>query len=220
MHRKNTLAERMQASKERGDALRAKSAQYGSKPLPIGSKRLPPASARTVAYIWSHKPRHKPTRRIKRPHLHPRTPMDTLNDRAQDMRLNPTRHEMMFSRMMDNENVFCRSQEILAPYIVDFYFPDDLMAVEIDGPSHYQTVAYDRQRDKKIMYYYGVEVIRFTNADVQSRKAHVIDHLKRMLKSSNARVNQVKFSRVESSPSPKGGTTELTGLNNGSGQRQ
>ena len=58
-------------------------------------------------------------------------------------------------------------QRIIESFIVDFYCADARLVIELDGSQHYteQGKAYDEQRTA-ILEQYGVQVLRFTNLDV------------------------------------------------------
>jgi very-short-patch-repair endonuclease len=55
----------------------------------------------------------------------------------------------------------------LGSYVADFYCSEHLLAVELDGDSHYtdQAKAYDAKRTSRL-HTKGIRVLRFTNADV------------------------------------------------------
>lgn len=56
-------------------------------------------------------------------------------------------------------------QVIILDYIVDFYFPEARLAVEVDGLIHDSKKEQDEARQKHLEEY-GVKVLRFTNEDV------------------------------------------------------
>ena len=58
-------------------------------------------------------------------------------------------------------------QMIIGSYIVDFYCSKANLVIELDGSQHYteQGKEYDEQRTA-ILEQYGVQVLRFTNLDV------------------------------------------------------
>ena len=58
-------------------------------------------------------------------------------------------------------------QRIIESFIVDFYCADARLVFELDGSQHYteQGKEYDEQRTA-ILEQYGVQVLRFTNLDV------------------------------------------------------
>jgi very-short-patch-repair endonuclease len=61
-------------------------------------------------------------------------------------------------------------QRIIGPYIVDFYCASEKLVIEIDGSQHYddEGVDYDRRRTQYLNGL-GLTVIRFSNADINSR---------------------------------------------------
>ena len=93
----------------------------------------------------------------------------TLTEKARKNRKNPTPaeqklwHEVLQSKRLDNLK-FTR-QKPLDEYIVDFYCSELMLAIEIDGDTHAKQKQYDRNRTKNLNKH-GVEVIRYTNADV------------------------------------------------------
>ena len=58
-------------------------------------------------------------------------------------------------------------QRIIESFIADFYCADARLVIELDGSQHYteQGKEYDEQRTA-ILEQYGVQVLRFTNLDV------------------------------------------------------
>jgi very-short-patch-repair endonuclease len=71
-----------------------------------------------------------------------------------------------------------RRQYSIGKYIVDFYYPQFKLAIEIDGESHFVDGAdtYDRNR-QEIIESAGVRFLRFTNTDVYERLEGVIDKI-------------------------------------------
>lgn len=65
-------------------------------------------------------------------------------------------------------------QKPIANYIVDFYCPDLLLVIEIDGSSHRFNGAYDveRQKDLEAM---GVEFLRFDDLEVKADIGNVVE---------------------------------------------
>lgn len=61
-------------------------------------------------------------------------------------------------------------QRIIDSFIVDFYCASAKLVIEIDGSQHYtdQGQAYDAERSARLARY-GLEVIRFSNSDVDRR---------------------------------------------------
>lgn len=54
-------------------------------------------------------------------------------------------------------------------YFLDFFFPDMLLAVEIDGSSHAERKEYDRRRDADFRLI-GIKTVRIKNQDVMNGK--------------------------------------------------
>jgi len=153
--------------------------------------------------------KHKMPKWLRNKKRRPNMTGGTIAQRATDMRSNPTRHEEMFMRILPRKfQGRYAFQHVMAPYIVDFYFWKEKLAVEIDGPSHFQQIEYDRNRDERIRLRYGAKVIRFLNSDVESRSKNVLDRLHRALKYQASEASESRFPRVVSAPSPKGGTPE------------
>jgi len=57
-----------------------------------------------------------------------------------------------------------RRQQIVGPYIADFFCSEAMLAVEVDGDTH-EDSQYDAARDR-FFRSKGVRVLRFTNSDV------------------------------------------------------
>jgi very-short-patch-repair endonuclease len=56
----------------------------------------------------------------------------------------------------------------LIPYIIDFYFKEVKIAIEIDGGIHDRQIAYDDRRDEFLKKIYGITVIRLKNEEVET----------------------------------------------------
>ena len=66
-----------------------------------------------------------------------------------------------------------RRQQVLAPYIVDFYCHAARLVVEIDGSPHRAQQGYDRLRDDYFSRH-GFRVLRLSNVSVRNDLASVI----------------------------------------------
>ena len=92
-----------------------------------------------------------------------------LTQKTRKNRKNPTPaeqklwHEVLQGKRLDNLK-FTR-QKPLDEYIVDFYCAELMLAIEIDGDTHAGQKQYDKSRTKNLNKF-GVEVIRYTNAEV------------------------------------------------------
>lgn len=60
-----------------------------------------------------------------------------------------------------------RRQYSVSNFVLDFYCPQQKLAIEIDGATHFTEGAeeYDRER-QQVIESYGIRFLRFTNAEV------------------------------------------------------
>ena len=82
------------------------------------------------------------------------------------MRRNPTPFEIIVWRNLSSSRLSgykFRRQHVLPPFIVDFFCPAKLLAVEIDGETH--DVDSDRKRDRQLERA-GVTILHLTNREV------------------------------------------------------
>lgn len=75
-----------------------------------------------------------------------------------------------------------RRQHGIGPYIVDFYCPERLLVLEIDGESHADAgqILKDQKRDAYLNSL-GLQVIRYLNGDVTNNLAGVLEDLQKQL---------------------------------------
>lgn len=91
-----------------------------------------------------------------------------LQDRAREMRNNPTEPEKRLWRSISNGRLGghkFRRQAVIGECIVDFLCPHKALVVEVDGETH--EPARDAIRDRALQRF-GYRVVRFTNADVMT----------------------------------------------------
>ena len=67
-----------------------------------------------------------------------------------------------------------RRQHSVGPFILDFYCPDERLAIELDGQVHLFAQDYDRERDL-FLAHFGILVLRFENKFVFECPDYVID---------------------------------------------
>ncbi len=93
----------------------------------------------------------------------------TLQEQARDLRKNltPAERKLWFCFMKDVKPGFS-CQKVIEPYIVDFFCPEKQLIVELDGESHTETLAHDRERTSFLVGK-GYHILRFTNEDVLFR---------------------------------------------------
>jgi len=87
-------------------------------------------------------------------------------------------------------------QKPLLKYIVDFYSPRLRLAIELDGDSHFDpgSAAYDKRRDDSLARY-GIEVLRFTNEDVNNSFVAVCDVILQRIKNPPGAARRPPLSR-------------------------
>ena len=66
-----------------------------------------------------------------------------------------------------------RRQNVVGPYIADFYSREEMLIIEVDGDSHAFQQDYDRVREA-FFERQGFRVIRFINADVMRNMEGVL----------------------------------------------
>ena len=117
----------------------------------------------------------------------------TLTQKARENRKNPTPterklwYEVLGNKRLDNLK-FTR-QKPLNEYIVDFYSAELTLAIEIDGDTHADQEQYDKRRTENLNKY-GVEVIRYTNAEV-------LNNLEGVYQDLRERVSAIKSAKSE-----------------------
>ena len=71
-------------------------------------------------------------------------------------------------------------QRIIENYIADFYCSSAKLGIEVDGSQHYdpEKMEYDRKRSE-VFQKYGLEVIRFSNREINMQFKAVCDGIHR-----------------------------------------
>jgi very-short-patch-repair endonuclease len=74
------------------------------------------------------------------------------------------------------EGFHFRRQQVIEPYIVDFYCHQAALVVEVDGSVHLEQQAYDQQRERDLQLS-GLRVVRFLNTDVNQNFEGVLEEI-------------------------------------------
>ncbi|MBI4435258.1 endonuclease domain-containing protein [Candidatus Uhrbacteria bacterium] len=75
-----------------------------------------------------------------------------------------------------------RRQQGVGPFIVDFYCPEAKLVVELDGDSHFEPGAQDKDVHREtFLNDNGLRVLRFTNLDVYDSIDSVVDIIRQNL---------------------------------------
>ena len=69
-----------------------------------------------------------------------------------------------------------RREQIIGPYIVDFWCAAAQLVIELDGDSHVGTEAYDQRKDQ-FLELQGIEVIRVSNVEANEQWQEFLDHV-------------------------------------------
>jgi len=110
-----------------------------------------------------------------------------LNNRAAEMRRNPSEPEKLLWRALSNgqlEGHKFRRQAVIGPYIADFLCPQRALIVEVDGDTH--NAESDQQRDHALAGS-GLRVLRVTNRDVMTNLDGVLRFIVGALQSVSER---------------------------------
>ena len=73
-----------------------------------------------------------------------------------------------------------RRQYSVGTYVVDFYCAELRLAIEVDGDSHYQSGAQERDKDREtFIKSFGIDFLRFRNVEVFEQLSAVLDSIAR-----------------------------------------
>jgi len=100
-----------------------------------------------------------------------------MTGRARRLRCEATFPErLLWSRLRNRQlsGVKFRRQSVIGSYVVDFYCPEHMLVIELDGHSHDMTAAADLNRERYLQQQ-GLRVIRFGNDDVIGNVEGVIE---------------------------------------------
>ena len=71
-----------------------------------------------------------------------------------------------------------RRQYSVGAFVVDFYCPELKLAIEVDGDSHFQPGAEERDAERaNFIKQYGIKFFRFTNSDVRENLYGVLTQI-------------------------------------------
>ena len=91
-----------------------------------------------------------------------------LKEKARELRNNSTKTEILLWKFLKGKQLrgydFHR-QKPIDEFIVDFFCPELMLAIEIDGVSHIGNEEYDKERQSKLEKL-GIRFLRFKDDDV------------------------------------------------------
>ena len=80
-------------------------------------------------------------------------------------------------------------------FIVDFYCKDLMLAIEIDGESHYGKEKYDEPRNEKLKYL-GIHVLRFDDLEIRQNLDGVVKVIEMWIEDNKPTPNPSKEGRI------------------------
>jgi very-short-patch-repair endonuclease len=109
-----------------------------------------------------------------------------LKERRQELRNKPTEAEAQLWKAIQHsklEGRKFRRQHSAGYYILDFYCPEERLAIEIDGDSHGkdESKLYDKSRTE-ILESMRIRVLRFKNEEVLNNIKSVIEKIRKSFK--------------------------------------
>jgi very-short-patch-repair endonuclease len=109
----------------------------------------------------------------------------SLKTHAREMRHLPTNAEnALWLRLRGRQlgNAKFRRQQVLGPFVVDFYCLEHRLAIELDGGQHAEPAIaeYDGQRSQYLTSL-GITILRFWNHEVLLRMDSVLEEIVRAL---------------------------------------
>ncbi|BDQ02086.1 MAG: hypothetical protein KatS3mg036_1053 [Ignavibacterium sp.] len=103
----------------------------------------------------------------------------SLKEKARQLRNNSTFTEIMLWQQLKGKQIkgydFHR-QKPLDNYIVDFFCNELMLAIEVDGESHYGNEEHDRMRQKKLEEF-GISFLRFDDMEIRHNLDGVIKRI-------------------------------------------
>lgn len=117
---------------------------------------------------------------------------------ADRMRKNPTPEETKFEQFMLTLNggvlrgTFKSQHVISGKWIVDFFFPENRLAVEIDGPVHQESDQMERDREKEDdCARFDITLIRIANEEVRGNEYELTERLRAGWRQARRRENKI-----------------------------
>ncbi|MEI6578447.1 MAG: endonuclease domain-containing protein [Eubacteriales bacterium] len=111
-----------------------------------------------------------------------------LTPTARELRKNMTPQEkQLWYHFLNKYPVRILKQKVINSFIADFYCAKAMLVIELDGSQHYmdEGLAYDEARTETINAY-GIDVIRFSNSEVDENFAGVCEAIDIAIKQRTA----------------------------------
>lgn len=108
---------------------------------------------------------------------------EDLIEKARKLRKKSTPGERAMWNVLRRKQVLgfeFRRQRPIDCFILDFYCKECMLAIEIDGSSHYYKQEYDNWRQKKLESM-GVKFLRFSESDAKKHTESVVKEIEKWL---------------------------------------
>ncbi|HAB50650.1 MAG: DNA methylase [Ignavibacteria bacterium RIFOXYB2_FULL_35_12] len=116
-----------------------------------------------------------------------------LKEKARQLKNNSTYPEIMlwnYLKCKQMKGYDFHRQKPIDNYIVDFFCNELMLAIEVDGESHYRNEKRDERRQKKIESY-GIEFLRFDDLDIVHKLDLVIKRIEKWIDEYETRKNKM-----------------------------
>ena len=111
-----------------------------------------------------------------------------LKDYRRDLRNNLTSAEATLWKLIKSKQMEGRKfrrQHSVGNYIVDFYYPSEKLAIELDGDGHFTQAGYVQDQEKEeFLSNHGIRLLRFENNEVFEATEAVLELIKKEFKKS------------------------------------
>ncbi|MBO5172934.1 MAG: DUF559 domain-containing protein [Bacteroidaceae bacterium] len=123
------------------------------------------------------------------------------------LRTNGTAAEAYMWKMIKGrqiEGVRFRRQFSVGSYVIDFYCPEVLLGIELDGDYHFNADGYehDQIRTRYLQEQHGIRLLRYENKDVFRFPEAIITQIGNVVKELLADKNKFKIEIQEDRPLP------------------
>jgi very-short-patch-repair endonuclease len=108
-----------------------------------------------------------------------------LTELAKEHRKNQTKAEWLFWSVCKDRQILWykfRREKVFWNFILDFYCAELKLWIEIDWWYHDYTWEYDEERSNFLKEHFGIEVIRFTNDEIEKNLDWVVAYLEEIIK--------------------------------------
>src|SRR3981081_2382284 len=117
---------------------------------------------------------------------------------SEKRRANPTRAEAELERILNSlsggilRGKFKREHVVSGKWIVDFFFPEIRLAIEVDGLAHSSDVqrAKDREKDSDCRRF-DITVLRLRNSEIFGNRDRLVEKLRTAWSSAKQRSNRI-----------------------------